>query len=68
MKKTQNGNRVLVHFTSTLDDGTIAETSLDREPEPVTIGEGLINPAFEEALIEKTGFQTEKKEPESESA
>ncbi|MEA2034181.1 MAG: FKBP-type peptidyl-prolyl cis-trans isomerase [Euryarchaeota archaeon] len=60
MKKAQKGNRVLVHFTSTLNDGTIAETSLDREPDQVTIGEGLINPAFEEALIGMTEGESKK--------
>jgi len=60
MKKAQNGNRVLVHFTSTLDDGTIAETSLDREPDTVTIGEGQINPAYQEALIGMTEGESKK--------
>ncbi len=45
------GDIVKVHYTGRFDDGTIFDSSLDREPIEFTIGEGQIIPGFEEALI-----------------
>ncbi|QSZ67774.1 peptidylprolyl isomerase [Methanofollis aquaemaris] len=49
MERAAEGDVVLVEYTGTLEDGTVFDRS--DEPQEVTIGEGTINPAFEEALI-----------------
>lgn len=51
METAAPGDTVLVHFTARTEDGEVVETSRDRDPDRVTLGEGDINPAFEEALI-----------------
>ena len=47
----KSGDVVIVHFTSKTSDETVFETSKDDEPLKIKIGEGKINPAFEEALL-----------------
>ncbi|QYZ79738.1 peptidylprolyl isomerase [Methanofollis formosanus] len=49
MERAAQGDVVLVEYTGTLDDGTVFDHS--EEPQEVTLGEGTINPAFEETLI-----------------
>jgi len=51
METASPGDTVLVHFTARKMDGEVVETSRDRDPDRVTLGEGAINPAFEEALV-----------------
>lgn len=46
----KDGNTVKVHYTGKLDDGTIFDTSVEREPLEFTIGAGQIIPGFEEAV------------------
>ncbi len=45
------GNRVKVHYTGTLQDGTPFDSSVGGEPLEITIGEGGLIPAFEQSLI-----------------
>ncbi|TAJ45432.1 FKBP-type peptidyl-prolyl cis-trans isomerase [Methanofollis fontis] len=45
------GNTVLLHYTGTLDDGTIFDSSRERDPLRFTIGRGEVIPGFEEAVI-----------------
>ena len=45
-----DGNTVKVHYTGTLEDGTIFDTSVEREPLEFTLGEGQLIPGFEEAV------------------
>ena len=47
----KEGDRVTVHFSSFLDDGTIYESTLDGEPRIITLGEGSIVPGFDNALM-----------------
>jgi len=47
----ESGTRVLVHYTGTLDDGTQFDSSRDREPLEVIIGEGMVIPGFEKAIV-----------------
>ncbi len=50
MAKVKTGDTVKVHYTGKLDDGTVFDSSHDRDPLEFTIGEGRIIPGFEEAL------------------
>lgn len=51
MQTAQTGDTVKVHYTGKLDDGTVFDTSLDRDPLQFTIGSGSIIPGFEQAVI-----------------
>ncbi len=51
MAQAKNGDTVKVHYTGKLDDGTVFDTSADREPLQFTIGEGQIIPDFEQAIV-----------------
>jgi peptidylprolyl isomerase len=44
------GDTVKVHYTGRLDDGTVFDSSADRDPLEFTLGEGNIIPGFEEAV------------------
>lgn len=44
---------LLLHFKSIREDGSVFEDSRDGEPQKVQLGCGMINPAFEEALLGK---------------
>ena len=46
----KDGNTVKVHYTGKLDDDTIFDTSIEREPLEFTIGAGQMIPGFEEAV------------------
>ena len=46
----KDGNTVKVHYTGTLEDGTIFDTSVGREPLEFTLGEGQLILGFEEAV------------------
>lgn len=51
MAQAQHGDTVKVHYTGKLDDGTVFDSSVDREPLEFTIGEGSIIPGFEQAVV-----------------
>jgi peptidylprolyl isomerase len=40
-----------VHYTGKLEDGTVFDSSANREPLEVTMGQGQVIPGFEEALM-----------------
>ncbi|MFC1977260.1 peptidylprolyl isomerase [Chloroflexota bacterium] len=46
----KDGNTVKVHYTGKLDDGTIFDTSVGREPLEFTIGANQMIPGFEGAV------------------
>jgi FKBP-type peptidyl-prolyl cis-trans isomerase 2 len=46
----EDGKTIGIEYTLTLDDGTIADSSVDREDLVYTQGEGQILPALEQAL------------------
>jgi peptidylprolyl isomerase len=50
MSQARDGNSVKVHYTGTLDDGTVFDTSDGREPLEFTLGEGHVIPGFENAV------------------
>ena len=49
----QNGNTVTVHYTGKLTDGTIFDSSIDKDPISFIIGSGDIIQGFEDAIIGK---------------
>lgn len=51
MTQAKYGDTVVVHYTGKLQDGTVFDTSLDREPLEFTIGDGQIIPSFEQAVV-----------------
>jgi peptidylprolyl isomerase len=51
MPAAKNGDTVKVHYTGTLSDGEIFDTSKDRDPLQFTIGEGQVIPGFEEGIV-----------------
>ena len=51
MAKAKNGDKVKVHYTGRLDDGTVFDSSLKRDPLEFKIGENKIIPSFEEAVV-----------------
>ena len=51
MAQAKTGDTVKVHYTGKLEDETLFDTSINREPLQFTIGEGQVIPGFEEAVI-----------------
>lgn len=47
----KNGDTVKVHYTGTLNDGEVFDSSQGREPLSFTIGSGQVIPGFNDALI-----------------
>ena len=52
MTQAKNGDTVKVHYTGKLDNGTVFDSSADREPLEFTIGEGQLIADFEQAVID----------------
>ena len=48
----KNGNTVQVHYTGTLDNGKVFDSSVSRDPIEFTIGGQQMIPAFEEAILD----------------
>lgn len=51
MSTVKNGDTVKVHYTGKLEDGSVFDSSVSREPLKVTLGEGSLIPGFENAVI-----------------
>ena len=51
MAQAQHGDKVKVHYTGRLDDGTVFDSSIISDPLEFTIGEREVVPGFEEAII-----------------
>ncbi|WP_086476717.1 MULTISPECIES: FKBP-type peptidyl-prolyl cis-trans isomerase [Arenibacter] len=52
MSKVKANDTVKVHYTGKLSDGTVFDSSLEREPINVTLGQGSLIPGFEKGLID----------------
>ncbi len=50
MSAVKNGDTVKVHYHGTLDDGTVFDSSHERDPLSFTIGQGEIIPGLENAV------------------
>lgn len=51
MGQVQSGDRVRVHYTGTLDDGTVFDTSVNRDPLQFIVGEGQLIADFEKGVL-----------------
>jgi len=51
MSQAKDGDAVKVHYTGKLEDGTVFDTSREREPLAVTLGASQVIPGFENGLI-----------------
>lgn len=51
MVQAKQGDTVKVHYTGKFDDGTVFDTSIDRDPLLFTIGTGQIIEDFENAVV-----------------
>ena len=51
MAKAQQGDTVCVHYTGTLEDGTVFDSSVGREPLEFTLGSSQVIPGFEDAVL-----------------
>ena len=50
-EKARIGDTVKVHYTGRLEDGTIFDCSIDREPLQFTIGKEQVIPGIEDAIV-----------------
>ena len=49
--QAKNGDIVEVHYTGTLENGTVFDTSEGRDPLKFTLGAGQMIPGFEQAVL-----------------
>ncbi|MFC2022582.1 peptidylprolyl isomerase [Chloroflexota bacterium] len=52
--QAKTGDTVKAHYTGTLKDGSVFDTSVGREPLEFTLGQGQLIPGFEQAVIGMT--------------
>ncbi len=50
MAQAKSGDTVKVHYTGKLDDGTVFDSSLDRDPLEFVLGSGMVIQGFENAI------------------
>ncbi|HDZ06157.1 hypothetical protein LCGC14_0128740 [marine sediment metagenome] len=54
MSKVKADDKVVVHYTGKLSNGQIFDSSVDREPLEVKLGQGSLIPGFEKGLLDMT--------------
>ena len=59
MAEAKQGDTVKVHYTGTLEDGTVFDSSSGRDPLEFTIGQGDVIPVFEQAVVGMEPGQTD---------
>ena len=50
-RRTASGDKVKIHYTGTLGDGTVFDSSRERDPLEFTVGEGQVIEGFEKAVV-----------------
>lgn len=50
MAQAKQGDSVKIHYTGRLDDGTVFDSSQDRDPLEFTVGAGMVIPGFDAAV------------------
>lgn len=51
MAKVEQGSTILMHYTIRLDDGSLVDSSSEKGPLSIKLGDGLLFPTVEEALL-----------------
>lgn len=51
MVQAKPGDTVKIHYTGRLDDGTVFDSSANREPLEFTINSGQVIPGFDQAVV-----------------
>lgn len=51
MIQAKPGDTVKIHYTGKLEDGTVFDTSANREPLEFTLNQGQVIPGFEQAVL-----------------
>lgn len=51
MAQVKQGDSVKIHYTGRLDDGTVFDSSRERDPLEFTVGAGMVIPGFDEAVV-----------------
>jgi FKBP-type peptidyl-prolyl cis-trans isomerase 2 len=51
MVQAKPGDTVKIHYTGRLDDGTVFDSSVNREPLEFTLSGGQVIPGFDEAVL-----------------
>ncbi|APY11807.1 peptidylprolyl isomerase [Seonamhaeicola sp. S2-3] len=52
MSQVKENDTVRVHYTGKLSNGQVFDSSLEREPLEVTLGQGMLIPGFEKGIID----------------
>ena len=52
MTQAKHGDTIKVHYTGKLKDGTVFNTSIDRKPLQIKIGENQVIQGFEKAITD----------------
>lgn len=52
MNQVQGNETVKIHYTGKLNDGQVFDSSVEREPLEVKLGEGRLIPGFEKGLVD----------------
>ncbi len=68
MTKAADGKNVKVHYTGKLSDGTIFDTSKERDPLQFTVGAGQVIKGFDDAVTDMTVGETKTIEIPAEEA
>ncbi|HID85919.1 MAG TPA: peptidylprolyl isomerase [Anaerolineae bacterium] len=68
MAEAKYGDTVRVHYTGKLEDGTVFDTSLGRDPVEFVLGAGEVIPGFEEAVVGMTPGESKTVEVLAEQA
>lgn len=68
MSHANPGNLVRVHYTGKLPDGTVFDSSRDRQPLEFTLGQGQVIPGFEQAVAGMNSGETKTAEIPAEQA
>jgi peptidylprolyl isomerase len=63
-----NGDTVSLHYTGKIDSGDVFDSSREREPLEVTVGQGQLIPGFEDALMGMSEGETKSFRIEPENA